>query len=772
MKTKKIAALLLSSVMLVSSFTTDTFAEEIFCDAEQVVFEESDVEEIVGESVETVEDSDINLDSVTLFEEETVADFELDTTSELQNELKEPVLYFNQKAVSKFIKSEVFTNALYYETTGDISYSSSDTSVAKVDSKTGAVSVQGAGTTVITAKSAESKEYASGAASYTLTVEGMKKPTLHFPQKTVTQTMGSEKFINTFYTETDGDISFSSSDESVATVDASTGEVTIKAIGTTVITATAEEGYYYEKSSASYTLIVENKKVPILYFDKEVCNKVLGCSKFTNALYYETDGEREFSSSDTNVAKVDAKSGEVTIVGIGEATITVTTKETDRFVAGKVSYTIKVVGKKDPILYFKPEEVQKKLGDKSFINPLWFETDGAGEFSSSNTDVARVDKTTGEVTIVGEGRTKIYIRSEETENYNAGSAYYILAVGVPVKQGMTIKENPYVGTYDGKAIEKELITVTEPSEDYEIYYSDGKELTYSNYKKDGMKSIPKLVTTGNYKVYYYVTCIGYYDQNGSVSVQIKPKSIEKKDCTLKYTSLTYTGTERKPQVTVTGLTEGKDYTVTYENNINVGTATAHVTGIGNYGGQVDLQFKIIQKTQKVSLTETKISKYYVYGSTFQISASTSGNGKLSYTSSDQTVVTVSSTGKVTIKGPGAAKITVKAATTSTYKAASASVIVKILPKKNSVKAVSSKKGTITCNWSRGEKVSGYQLQYSTSSDFSTCKNLAFYSSSTISRTISGLTSKKTYYVRIRNFKTTGSSKVFGAWSSVYKVTVK
>ena len=32
------------------------------------------------------------------------------------------------------------------------------------------------------------------------------------------------------------------------------------------------------------------------------------------------------------------------------------------------------------------------------------------------------------------------------------------------------------------------------------------------------------------------------------------------------------------------LTEDEDYVVTYENNINVGTATATFTGIGNYTG--------------------------------------------------------------------------------------------------------------------------------------------------------------------------------------------
>ena len=41
------------------------------------------------------------------------------------------------------------------------------------------------------------------------------------------------------------------------------------------------------------------------------------------------------------------------------------------------------------------------------------------------------------------------------------------------------------------------------------------------------------------------------------------------------------------------LTEDEDYVVTYENNINVGTATATFTGIGNYTGSFTKNFNIV-----------------------------------------------------------------------------------------------------------------------------------------------------------------------------------
>ncbi len=68
----------------------------------------------------------------------------------------------------------------------------------------------------------------------------------------------------------------------------------------------------------------------------------------------------------------------------------------------------------------------------------------------------------------------------------------------------------------------------------------------------------------------------------------------------------YDGSELKPEITVTNgdkiLTEGVDYTVTYKNNTEAGTATAEITGIGNYSGKTTVSFEIVEQTfwQKVA----------------------------------------------------------------------------------------------------------------------------------------------------------------------------
>lgn len=54
----------------------------------------------------------------------------------------------------------------------------------------------------------------------------------------------------------------------------------------------------------------------------------------------------------------------------------------------------------------------------------------------------------------------------------------------------------------------------------------------------------------------------------------------------------------KPNVTVEGTTlvEGADYELTYENNIDAGTAMVIITGMGNYTGELRVPFKIVTST--------------------------------------------------------------------------------------------------------------------------------------------------------------------------------
>ncbi len=85
-----------------------------------------------------------------------------------------------------------------------------------------------------------------------------KDPGLVFSETDVTATIGESFTAPTLTKETTAEVTYSSDNEEVATVDAQTGEVTIVALGTAKITAQAAENDEYAAGSASYTITVKN----------------------------------------------------------------------------------------------------------------------------------------------------------------------------------------------------------------------------------------------------------------------------------------------------------------------------------------------------------------------------------------------------------------------------------------------------------------------------------------------------------------------------------
>jgi hypothetical protein len=90
----------------------------------------------------------------------------------------------------------------------------------------------------------------------------------------------------------------------------------------------------------------------------------------------------------------------------------------------------------------------------------------------------------------------------------------------------------------------------------------------------------------------------------------------------------------------------------------------------------------------------------------------------------------------------------------------------------SLSSVTNAKGKkMTVKWKKNSKASGYELQYSTSSSFSNAKKVTVSSGSTVSKTISGLTKNKKYYVRVRSYKKSGNTKYYSAWSGSKNVKI-
>lgn len=148
-------------------------------------------------------------------------------------------------------------------------------------------------------------------------------------------------------------------------------------------------------------------------------------------------------------------------------------------------------------------------------------------------------------------------------------------------------------------------------------------------------------------------------------------------------------------------------------------------------------------------------------------------GKVSYTTSNNKIATVSKKGKVTAKKTGKVVITVKSTATANYNAATAKITIKVKPKTTSISKVTSPgKGQIKVKWKKNTTGDIYEIQYSTSKKFTKAKTktIKISKNSTTSATIKKLSTGKKYYVRMRS--TDKSGKLTSAWSTVKNITTK
>ena len=110
------------------------------------------------------------------------------------------------------------------------------------------------------------------------------------------------------------------------------------------------------------------------------------------------------------------------------------------------------------------------------------------------------------------------------------------------------------------------------------------------------------------------------------------------------------------------------------------------------------------------------------------------------------------TATVTVKGKGKYTGTVK-------------VTFKIKPKKVTGLKLKAGSKKLTATWKKVSGASGYQLQYATSTKkLSTAAKITVKGSKTLKYVIKKLKAKKTYYVRIRSYRTVNGKKYYSSWS--------
>ena len=242
-------------------------------------------------------------------------------------------------------------------------------------------------------------------------------------------------------------------------------------------------------------------------------------------------------------------------------------------------------------------------------------------------------------------------------------------------------------------------------------------------------------------------------------------SISKASVTLSTSTYAYDGKAKKPSVTVKlngkTLKNGTDYTVSYSNNTKVGTAKVTITGKGNYTGSVSKTYSIKNNFKKA--TVSGISNKSYTGKNITQSITVKYNGKTLKNGTDYTVSYSSNknigTATVKIAGKGSFTGTV----TKTFK---------INPAKQEIQKLTAKSKAFFVDWAQKGSATGYEIQYATNSKFTSAKKVTITNKKTDTKTISKLSGKKKYYVRVRSYTTVKGTKYYGAWSSVKNVTTK
>lgn len=331
--------------------------------------------------------------------EVTVKD--VDVTAVILNQSKATI----DTSSSVQLKADVFPERATDKT---IKWESSDTSIAKVSSN-GLVKGVYPGVVVIKASTSNGKY-----AECEVTVKNIPVKSISLNKKTLTMiTRATSKLVVSFNPANASykDITWSSSNTKVATVN-DKGVVTSKSIkGKTTITAKSRNG-------KKATCVVNVELVPVE--DVKISNTKIDLNLTNNKTYKltatvipknATNQAVTWKSTDTKVAKVNA-TGTVTAVGAGSCLVVVTTKDGGYVKTCRVNVTgisVDSVVLNESIV---ATNVGKKIKLKATISPK-NATNKKLTWSSSNTKILKVDKN-GLVSAVGVGKATIKVVSQDS----------------------------------------------------------------------------------------------------------------------------------------------------------------------------------------------------------------------------------------------------------------------------------------------------------------------------------------------------------------------
>ena len=269
--------------------------------------------------------------------------------------------------------------------------------------------------------------------------------------------------------------------------------------------------------------------------------------------------------------------------------------------------------------------------------------------------------------------------------------------------------------------------------------------------------------TGTGYVTVTASANGYDSVSKDVKIVVSKKSLNNGLLTLSETSYVYDGTYKKPAATVTFggkvLQEGKDYTISYRNNLNVGVATVIATGMGDYTGYTSKNFTITKRAMAGGTVSVASSVSFT-GSNITPSVTVKVAGRSLTNGTDYTVSYSNNknVGKATVKITGKGNYS-----------GSLNAKFDIVPAKQQIQKLEQKYKGFYIDWAQKGSATGYDVEYSVNANMSGAVSKHLTANKPDTLTVNGLSGDKTYYVRVRSYTNVNGKVYYGAWSDVKSI---
>ena len=346
--------------------------------------------------------------------------------------------------------------------------------------------------------------------------------------------------------------------------------------------------------------------------------------------------------------------------------------------------------------------------------------------------------------------------------------------GSPAKRSLAlcdirIAEQKY--TYDGTEKTPEMIIM---DGNYTLQKNTDYTVKCSNNVNAGNAEL-EITGAGNYSGTYKA---GFLIEQTEPSLKFDKKTITVKYgtkpflCALseKTTDGTITYSSSNPKAAAVDPATGK---VTIKGGGTAAIMAYAAKGTNYTAGSTFCTIKVTKRSNTIKASNIRRT-WYAKARKISINAKVYGKAPLKYSSSSKSVK-VDKKGRITIaaKFTGSARITIRSSATAGYNAATKSITVTVNPAGTTLmtaKNLSGRKAQIT--WKKNRYVTGYEIQYSVNKNFRSGSKKTVSGVSKTKYTLTKLQKNKTYYVRIRTYKKSGTKKYYSSWSKVKAVRIR